>query len=99
MKFEKPEGMGEHCVWFPVNSNLPNTHLDYSGTVILGNIAGQLFCSFVLLFLGCLGDFGNLRYKGLVLAWIITWLCPTGEEILSLSTPGARGMNKRRTSG
>ena len=51
LKFVRPEGMPESCQWFPVNKDLP-IGTDYSNTVVLSNVAGQLGCGFFLVFLG-----------------------------------------------
>jgi hypothetical protein len=56
---------------YATDPNLPGSHVDYSTTVIFANVGGQLACGLFLIFFGCLGDFGNMRYKGLVLGWVL----------------------------
>ena len=90
LKFEMPEGMSKNCEWFPADPKLPNTNFDYSSTVVFGNIGGQLACGLFLVFFGCLGDFGLMRYKGLVLGWILASFCPLGEEKPSVPSAPTR---------
>ncbi len=75
LKFVRPEGMPESCQWFPVNKDLP-TGTDYSNTVVLSNVAGQLGCGFFLVFLGSLGDFGSMRWNGLALGAFVISFAP-----------------------
>ena len=75
LKFVRPEGMPESCQWFPVNKDLP-IGTDYSNTVVLSNVAGQLGCGFFLVFLGSLGDFGSMRWNGLALGAFVLSFAP-----------------------
>lgn len=97
-KFLRPDGMSESCEWFPSDPKLPGSTIDYSTTVIIGNIGGQLACGLFLVFFGCLGDFGTMRYKGLVLGWVFFSLPPIGRGICTQLNAVTRTRAKRTGS-
>ena len=82
LKFVRPEGMPDSCQWFPVNKDL-DTGQDYSNTVVLSNVASQLGCGLFLVFLGSLGDFGSMRWRGLALGACVLSFAPFAAAFIS----------------
>jgi len=82
LKFVRPEGMPDSCQWFPVNKDL-DTGQDYSNTVVLSNVASQLGCGLFLVFLGSLGDFGSMRWRGLALGACVLSFAPIVAAFIS----------------
>ena len=75
-KFERPEGVGQTCQWFPVDPSLPGSGLDFGAVLVYCNFVTQLACGAFLVFFGSLGDFSSFRKRGLVMGWLAFSIAP-----------------------
>jgi UMF1 family MFS transporter len=75
-KFERPEGVGGTCQWFPVDPSLPGSGLDFGAVLVYCNFVTQLACGAFLVFFGSLGDFSSFRKRGLVMGWLAFSIAP-----------------------
>ena len=75
-KFERPEGVGETCQWFPVDASLPGSGLDFGAVLVYCNFVTQLACGAFLVFFGSLGDFSSFRKRGLVIGCLAFSIAP-----------------------
>ena len=61
--FKRPEGYLETCQWFPVNKNVPGTGFDYTSLGVFALALTSIVTAVALIFLGALGDYGNMRRR------------------------------------